>query len=297
MKPHLALAPILVCALALGSALPVGAEILPRKGVFDSRIRTVEYVPDDVIRVTGFVGYQIHFQFAQGEEFVNLGSGDRDGIDVGREANHLFIKPRVEKVGTNITLLTNRRAYQLHYTAVRKKPDPKKDDVIYSIRFAYPEDEAREVQARREREEAEARAKASREAQERALAQAAQQRPRNEAYEFCGTGTLRPVAAFDDGVHTRLRFAARTELPAIFVRNEDGTESLVNLNVERDEVVLHRVARQWVLRRGQLVGCVRNAAFEGPGERLGSGTVHPGIERTVKRPDEPAQGGAATSAR
>ena len=68
-------------------------------------------------------------------------------------------------------------------------------------------------------------------------------------------------------------------------------------DVDRDEVVLHRVARQWVLRRGQLVGCVRNVAFEGPGERLGSGTVHPGIERTVRRPDEAAQDGPATAAR
>jgi type IV secretion system protein VirB9 len=278
-----------------GAAIAAHAEIVPRPGVFDTRIRTVEYVPDDVIVLTGFVGYQIHFEFAPGEEFVNLGTGDRDGIDVGKEGHHLFIKPKVEKVGTNITLLTNRRAYHLHYTAVRKRPDPKKDDVIYSIRFAYPVEEAREALARKEREEAQARARAEREARERALAQASGTRTRNEAYEFCGTGTLRPTAAFDDGVHTRFRFAARTELPAIFLRNDDGTESLVNLNVENDEVVLHRVARQWVLRRGQLVGCVRNAAFEGGGERLATGTVHPAVERAVRRPDGDA--GADRTAR
>lgn len=274
-------------ALALVLAVPAArAEIVPRKGLWDDRIRVVAYDPDDVIRLTGYVGYQIHFQFAPGEEFVNLGTGDRDGIDVGKEGSHLFIKPRVQRVGTNITILTNRRAYHLHYTAVRRKPDPRRDDVVYSIRFTYPQEEAREAQLRAERLEAEARARALKEAQDAALATASRQRPRNEAYEFCGSQALRPAEAFDDGVQTRLRFAPRTELPAIFVKNEDGTESLVNLNVDRDEVVLHRIARQWVLRRGGLVGCVRNAGFAGSGERLDSGTVHPGVERSVRTADD-----------
>jgi type IV secretion system protein VirB9 len=271
----IALALALLCTTAR-------AEIVPRKGLWDDRIRIVDYDPDDVIRLTAFVGYQIHFQFAPGEEFVNLGTGDRDGIDVGKEGNHLFIKPRVERVGTNITILTNRRAYHFHYTAVRRKPNPRRDDVIYSIRFLYPQDEAREARLKAERQEAEARAKALKEAADAALASAARQRPRNEAYEFCGAEALKPAEAFDDGVQTRLRFAPRTELPAIFVKNDDGTESLVNLNIDRDEVVLHRIARQWMLRRGGLVGCVRNAGFSGSGERLDSGTVHPGVERAVR---------------
>jgi len=275
------------------AATPVSAEVVPPKGLFDTRIRTMDYDPDDVIRLTAFVGYQIHFQFAQGEEFINLGSGDRDGFDVGKEGNHLFIKPKAERVGTNITLLTNRRAYHLHYTALRKRPDPKKDDLIYSIRFRYPQDEAAEAQARREKEESEARAKAQRQAQDLALAQAAKQRSRNDSYEFCGSSTLRPIEASDDGVQTRLRFPARAEIPAIFLKNDDGTESLVNLNVDQDQIVLHRVARQWVLRRGQLVACVRNAAFEGGGTRMGSGTVHPDVERAVRRPE--ATGTATTA--
>jgi len=278
----------LTAAVLACTATAAFSEVVPPKGPRDSRVRVLAYHPDDVIRLNAHVGYQIHFQFAPGEEFVNLGTGDRDGIDVGKEGNHLFIKPRVQRVGTNITILTNRRAYHLHYTAVQRAPDPRRDEVIYSIRFTYPEDEALEARRRIEREEAAARADAMRQAQEAALASAARQRPRNEAYEFCGAESLKPSEAFDDGVQTRLRFAARTELPAIFVKNDDGTESLVNLNVDRDEVVLHRVARQWVLRRGALVGCVRNAGFAGSGERLDSGTVHPGIERTVRTLDEPA---------
>ena len=271
----------LVCSIAclFLFSLPCRAEVVPEKGTFDARVRVLPYNPDQVIKIAAFVGYQVHFQFAANEEFVNLGTGDRDGIDVGKEGNHLFIKPRVERVGTNITLLTNRRVYHLHYTALRKQPNPAVDEIIYSIRFTYPEDEAREARARHEREEREAKLKA--------LASAPPV-VRNQAYEFCGHESLRPVSAFDDGIHTRVRFAARAEVPAIFLKNDDGSESLVNLSVERDEIILHRIARQWILRRGLLVGCIRNTAFEGVGARLSSGTVNPDIEREVRRPDSVA---------
>jgi len=89
------------------------------------------------------VGYQIHLQFAEGEAFVNLGAGDIGGIDVGKEKNNLFIKPKQEKVGTNLTVLTNLRHYHFEYTALHKAPDPQEEDVIYSLRFTYPQEEAK----------------------------------------------------------------------------------------------------------------------------------------------------------
>lgn len=268
----------IACLLVATTATPALAELVPPRSQGDSRVRIVPYSADEVLLINGYVGYQIHFQFGQGEEFINLGTGDQLGIDVGKEGSHLFIKPKAQRVGTNITLITNRRAYHLHYTALSRAPDPKRDDIVYSVRFTYPEDDAREAQVRREAEEREARFRA----QEAALAAAASQRSRNDSYEFCGSQSLRPIEAYDDGVQTRLRFPARAEIPAVFLKNEDGTESLVNLNVDRDELVLHRVARRWILRRGQLVACVRNAAFDGGGVRLPSGTVHPEVERAVK---------------
>jgi type IV secretion system protein VirB9 len=90
------------------------------------------------------------------------------------------------------------------------------------------------------------------------------------------------VAASDDGVHTRLRFGARAELPAIFVKNEDDSESLLNFSVQDGDVILHRVARQFVLRRGGLTGCIVNKGFVGGGERLESGTIAPDVKRERK---------------
>jgi type IV secretion system protein VirB9 len=142
--------------------------------------------------------------------------------------------------------------------------------VIYAVRFTYAPPPARN-------EGAEVTKRT-----EEALAHAPQDRPRNVDYWFCGNPAVKPIAASDDGVHTRLRFDPKTELPALFVRNEDGSESLLNFSMDEGDVVIHRVAHRFVLRRGQLTGCVVNQHFGGTGERLNSNTIAPEVERTTK---------------
>jgi type IV secretion system protein VirB9 len=71
-------------------------------------------------------------------------------------------------------------------------------------------------------------------------------------------------------------------LPAIFVRNEDGSESLLNFSMDTGDVIVHRVAKRFILRRGKLTGCILNQGFIGGGARLDSGTVAPEVERRVQ---------------
>ena len=72
------------------------------------------------------------------------------------------------------------------------------------------------------------------------------------------------------------------ELPAIFVRGEDDTESLLNFSVDGGDIVIHRVAREFIVRRGRLTGCIVNKGFVGTGERLDSGTLAPTVQRERK---------------
>ena len=264
---------LLVGALLAFGALPCTgrAATIPPAGTVDPRIRVVAYNPDDVVELKGYVGYQIHLQWAEGEEFVNLGSGDNGAFDVGAERNHFFIKPKEAHAATNLTVLTNRRAYHFEYVVSASVPTGKAAQrMVYSIRFTYPEDDARAAAAARERQQTKAR-----------IRQAASSRPRNTDYWFCGNSMLKPMSAYDDGVQTRLRFQARSEFPAMFVQNDDGSESLLNFNIEDDEVVIHRVARRFVLRRGKLVGCVVNQSFVGGGARTRANTNVPGVKRTT----------------
>ena len=249
------------------------AELVPPKGLTDSRVRVVAYDAEQVLRLRGYVGYQIHFQFAEGEQFVNLAAGDNKALDVGSEANHLVLKPLAEKVATNITIITTRRVYQIDYSATRAVPKPGRDDVIYSVRFIYPQEEAK-----RAAEDLEQR----RTNQKLTASGTDQDRPRNFNYWGCGASMIRPVSAYDDGVQTRLKFGARSEFPVMYVKNDDESESLLNFTVDQDEVVIHRVARRLVLRRGQLVACIENRSFDGGGARLQSETLLPGVERRTK---------------
>lgn len=245
------------------------AETVPSRGVADSRIRYAPYDGDQVYRVRGFVGYQIDFEFEAGETFVGLGAGDLEALSYFGAENHLFLKPKAARVSTNLTVLTNRRRYQIDYTAVAQRPGPEDPDVMFAVRFTYPPPPPRTA------------AEQAAERIDAALGGASAKRPRNIDYWYCGSPTLKPLAVSDDGVHTRLRFAANAELPAIFVRNADATESLLNFSMDSGDVVVHRVARQLILRRGKLTGCIVNQGFAGSGLRLDSGTVTPDVQRTV----------------
>ncbi len=264
MKALIALA-IAVTVLA---ARGIRAETIPAKGSIDARVRVTAYNDSEVYKIRGYIGYQIDLEFEAGETFVGLGAGDIDGLAFVGQDNHLFLKPKAARVTTNITVLTNRRHYHLDYSALSQRVSDA-DEVIYALRFTYPAEDHSKSAA----QQAEVRLNAQLEA----LA-----RPHNVDYWYCGQPTLQPVAASDDGVHTRLRFAANADLPAIFVRNDDDTESLLNFSIESGDVVIHRVARRFVLRRGKLTGCIVNQGYVGGGTRLESGTVAPGVERHVQ---------------
>ncbi len=257
-----------VMAFAIHAMVPFcQAETIPLKGRLDSRVRVVAYDADQVYKLHGVVGYQIDLEFESGETFVGLGAGDIEGLAFVGEENHLFLKPKAAKVATNLTVLTSRRHYHIDYTALPRQAAAE-EDVIYALRFTYapPSPAAAEAANRLESQ----------------LQTASTNRPQNIDYWYCGDPTLKPAAASDDGVHTRLQFVANADLPAFFVRNEDGSESLLNFSMDAGDVIIHRVARHFILRRGKLAGCIVNQGYVGGGRRLESGTVAPDVERRVQ---------------
>ena len=255
--------PVAAILLFLLHAVPALPETVPVRGVADGRIRTAVYNDNEVYRIQGYVGYEIDLQFESGEAFVGIGAGDIEGLSFVAQDNHLFIKPKAAKVSTNLTVLTTRRPYQFAYTASSLRTDAHDPDVIFAVRFSYPPSNGDVVA----------------DGVNRMLEQSGAGRVHNVDYWYCGSSTIQPIAASDDGIHTRLRFAAKAEQPAIFVANDDGSESLLNFSMDADDVVIHRVVRQLIIRRGKLTGRIVNKGFAGSGERLESGTVSPSVER------------------
>ena len=257
--------------LAWAGSGKVAAEVVPVAAGLDSRIRVADYDPGQVYVLHGRVGYQIDIQFDPEESFVGLAAGDIEGLTFVAQGSHLFLKPKALGVVTNLTVLTSRREYQFDYSA----PTPGTGSLagaMYVVRFRYPHSIA-----------AAAAASQAERNVEQHLEQAPEARSHNTDYWFCGTDLLRPAAAWDDGVQTHLLFGQRAEQPAIFVRNDDGSESLLNFSIESGEVIIQRVARRLILRRGALTGCIVNKGFSGTGERLPSGTIAPDVRRMSKQ--------------
>ena len=273
MNCRMACATLLSWSLILTVCQSVQAETLPQKGTADSRIRKATYNPDEIYRLYGFVGYAIELTFEEGETGAGNAGGDLEAITFGWHDNHLILKPKAPNVGTNLVVYTNRRAYRFEYSASARKPDPRLDQVMYAVRFDYPPQYATKT------------GPSAAELAGRDLDAGAAGRKRNLDYWFCGSPAIKPVAASDDGVHTRLTFSAHAELPALFVRNDDGTESLLNFSMEDGDVVIHRVAARFILRRGQSTGCVVNKGYSGSGDRLQSGTVAPDVQRERREPN------------
>jgi type IV secretion system protein VirB9 len=267
-RPWCLNAAIVGLALLMG-VRPCNAETVPTRGTVDSRIRTTTYNADQVYKLSGFVGYAIELIFEDGESFSGTGGGDLGGVTIDAHGNSVLLKPKAAIVATNLVVFTDRRAYRFDYSVSARRPNEHADEVMYAVRFVYPPKKG----ANGENLDATI---------DHELAGADKVRPRNVDYWYCGRKSIKPEAASDDGVHTRLTFGDRSEIPAIFVRNEDGSESLLNFSMDAGDVVIHRVAPKFILRRGRVTGCIVNKGFAGAGLRLDTGTVSPRIEREVK---------------
>jgi len=256
--------------LAIALALTAGAETLPKSGSVDPRIRTALYSPDEVYRLYGYVGYHLDLEFEADETFESLSGGDLEGLTYSAHGNVLTLKPKVAYTEMNLAVTTSKHRYYFEYSVSAHRPDPAAAPVMYTVRFTYPpahtSGDGLTDEQRLQLE----------------LAKARQNRPRNTDYWFCGDKAVKPTAASDDGIQTRLTFAARSELPALFVRNDDGTESLLNFSIDQGDVLIHRVAARFIVRRGRLTGCIVNKGFAGAGDILKSGTVAPDVTRERK---------------
>lgn len=257
--------------LMLFAVTTANGESFPIRGKLDPRIRTVYYEPDQVYRLYGFAGFELDLVFGTDEKFVGLSAGDPEALIYSAHGDVLTLRPKALSVHTNITVTTTRHRYYFEYSATDQRHQDA-DDVMYAVRFTYPPAPAK------------TRGPTAAEVVDAELDRAEHAPAENVDYWYCGSPELKPVAASDNGIETRLTFGARRELPAIFVLNDDGSESLINFSIDQGDVIVQRIARRFILRRGKLIGCIVNEGFTGAGERLTSGTVSPAVKRVVKSP-------------
>ncbi len=97
---------------------------------------------------------------------------------------------------------------------------------------------------------------------------------------------LAPVNAWDDGEFTYFKFPGNRDLPAIYLVDPDGNESIVNRHSAGDSsdvIAMHKVAQRWALRLGNRALAIWNDAYDPAGRRNTSRTASPDVNRVLWR--------------
>ncbi|NNC59835.1 MAG: TrbG/VirB9 family P-type conjugative transfer protein [Erythrobacter sp.] len=209
----------------------------------DSRLVEMEYDPARVVTVEGRTKVQATIKFGEDETIENVAIGDANAWQVtpNKRANLLFVKPLQPTAATNMTVVTNKHTYLFDLIASpRAKP-------LYILTFTYPdepEDETQLAAVQRQANPVEMAAATD----PYAVIDPAQI---NLAWQKSGDVTLYPLRMFDDGEATFIEWAEGTPVPAILVKDFEGTEGPVNFTVRGNIVVVDGVPREIILRSGE----------------------------------------------
>ncbi len=121
-----------------------GVSIADEPITTDNRVKTYIYNENEVYNLMIFYGYQTSIEFAKGEEVSTISMGDSYAWKINAVGHRLFVKPLEDNMHTNMTIITNKRAYQ--FDLFSKKIDGKFDkELVYVMRFYYPETTGAEV--------------------------------------------------------------------------------------------------------------------------------------------------------
>jgi type IV secretion system protein VirB9 len=227
----------------------------------DTRIRVLPYDESDVYTIVTKYGYQTNLVLGDREEVQTISMGDRSLWQIIPSGNRLFIRPMDDGLSTNMTLITNKRAYQFDLKSLAEGSDEKP---LYVARFSYPDDMPRPssapalpVASAPAGFTAEAVAVPMPAAVETPLSPESPFAPSsvpgqggapNYNYTYSGPDALAPAKVFDDGNSTFLRYAPGSELPVVSVRDPNGAERAVSFYSKDGMLVVPEVAGEMVLR-------------------------------------------------
>jgi type IV secretion system protein VirB9 len=115
-----------------------GREALAQPITSDSRIKTFVYNPNEVFGVTTHYGYQSNIEFGPKEVIDTISVGDRVAWQITPAGGRLFIRAMEENARTNMTVVTNFRAYQFDLRSSTADAVFGSAELTYVVRFFYP---------------------------------------------------------------------------------------------------------------------------------------------------------------
>lgn len=248
---------------------PAYAEIEAKKGQSDDRVREVVYNPNDIVRIQTYFGVRSMIRFPQEEKIIDFQGGDDAAWDIPepRNKNYLFVKPLHDNPDMNLIVITqDKKGVQRDYNFALKTPnkaDKQKrpfetSDFTLYLRIVHPED-LELVQKNKSKAEEKNRIKDELNPGNHLSAQ----RDLNFDYWSCGDSLITPSSAYDDGQFIKLTFTNNKDIPSVHEVISNGTESLISHTmITGTTMVIPKLVRKLVLRKGEQVACVVNMSFD-----------------------------------
>jgi len=275
----------------------------PESGPYDTRIKSVAYQADQVFTLRGHYGYGTTIKFSEFEEIqsISLGASKTWQIVVNNERNLVFIKPVEENADTNMTVITNDRFYHFELSA-HTAQNKRANDIVYELQFKYPNDVlsnsniyggllaggpetsnivSYSAQPTKDKvlsvtataptpsgaedfpETIENAETLSVEVFDNPVKPDPSGPNTNTNYSMRGDAELAPLAIFDDGNFTYIKFADNGDLPSIFSVDRNQEESVLNYFHQDGYLVVDHVGKQFTFRRGDVATCIYNRSFNG----------------------------------
>jgi len=248
---------------------------VPKGSSQDARIQTVTYTPNNVFHIRAQIGRAVLVQLEEDERLdgdsAALGMGDSEAWKLNVRGNNIIFKPTAPNPETNLIVTTNKRTYVFQLSIDgRGRQAP-----TYVLRFRYPDTQ----RARRA-------ALQAKNDQAHDILSGKKLRPNvvraNQNYWGYGDKALTPTAVYDDGRFTYLEFDNGRDMPSVYKTMPDGSESLVNLHVEGNTVVIHELSKKFILRLGDTVLGIENRGFRHQSRFNQTGAGLDGRVRVVK---------------
>ena len=256
----------------------------------DTKVQRIAYDQQTTTLIRAKHGFVTHIDLAVDEHIVKDGVGGGDGdnwiVSANVGSNFILLKPKKNAHNCNLTVKTDKRSYVFDLRVLSQNSA---DKGTWYVAFTYENEPPTPAVIQQQKAQVEL-------AKIKAL-QALPLPVKNTSYSMqvmSQSEGIAPKEAWDDGNFTYLVIPNHREIPAVFKVTVDGNkttnheilshETMVNTHMEgdnKDTIVIHGVAKQYVLRLSEQVVGIWNDAYDIEGGSPHHGTVIPHVSRKL----------------
>jgi type IV secretion system protein VirB9 len=266
-------------ALLLAAAVvPISAQALSTPITTDSRIKTLVYNANEVFHITTHYGYQSNIEFGAKETIETISVGDRVAWQISPAGRRLFIRAQEENATTNMTVVTNLRAYQFDLRSSAADAVFGSEELTYVVRFFYPEENGNVIPPHLQAASMPISFAPLPPAAPRApvstgtipapttvtaaapIVPAAPPPPFNYRYTYSGSDSIAPVKIFDDGKSTYFKFAGNVSPQVSVITAKGETLSVPTRRTADGLIAVNAVAPRFSIQQSGQAVLVYNEA-------------------------------------